>query len=167
MEDLKVYDINPTELKELQYALLTTNKGDILIKLFPQEAPQSVTNFATLAKQKFYDGLKFHRVIDGFVAQGGCPYGTGTGGPGYRIKCELENNSHRHEKGSLSMAHAGRDTGGSQFFLCFVPLPHLDGEHTVFGQIEPSDASSLKTLDLLQPNDTITTIKILAQKPEC
>lgn len=167
MEELKVYDINPTELKELQYALLTTNKGDILIKLFSQEAPQSVTNFATLAKQKFYDGLKFHRVIDGFVAQGGCPYGTGTGGPGYRIKCELENNSHRHEKGSLSMAHAGRDTGGSQFFLCFVPLPHLDGEHTVFGQIEPSDTSSLKTLDLLQPNDTITTIKILAQKPEC
>lgn len=167
MEELKVYDINPTELEELQYALLTTNKGEILIKLFSQEAPQSVTNFATLAKQKFYDGLNFHRVIDGFVAQGGCPYGTGTGGPGYRIKCELENNSHRHEKGSLSMAHAGRDTGGSQFFLCFVPLPHLDGEHTVFGQIEPSDTSSLKTLDSLQPNDTITTIKILAQKPEC
>lgn len=165
MEELKIYDISSTELEELQYALLATNKGEILIKLFPQEAPQSVTNFATLAKQKFYDGLNFHRVIDGFVAQGGCPYGTGTGGPGYRIKCELENNSHRHEKGSLSMAHAGRDTGGSQFFLCFVPLPHLDGEHTVFGQIESNDTSSLKTLDSLQPNDTITTIKIFAQKP--
>lgn len=163
MEELKVYDINPAELKELQYALLTTNKGDILIKLFPEDAPQNVTNFATLAKQSFYDGLNFHRVIDGFVAQGGCPYGTGTGGPGYRIKCELETNPHRHEKGSLSMAHAGRDTNGSQFFLCFASLPHLDGEHTVFGQIESSDQASLEVLDSLKPNDTIVTIKILAQ----
>lgn len=165
MEELKVYDINPAELKELQYALLTTNRGDILIKLFPENAPQNVTNFATLAKQNFYNGLSFHRVIDGFVAQGGCPYGTGTGGPGYRIKCELETNPHRHEKGSLSMAHAGRDTNGSQFFLCFASLPHLDGEHTVLGQIESSDQASLKVLDSLKPNDTIVTIKILAQKP--
>ncbi|PAF42093.1 peptidylprolyl isomerase [Helicobacter sp. 11S02596-1] len=165
MEELKIYDISEDELSKLQYALIKTNKGDMLIKLFPNDAPQSVTNFATLAKQGFYDGLSFHRVIAGFVAQGGCPHGTGTGGPGYRIKCELTDNPNRHKKGSLSMAHAGRNTGGSQFFLCFVDLPHLDGEHTVFGQIQPDERESLKVLDSLKQDDIINTIEILETKP--
>ncbi|PAF49256.1 peptidylprolyl isomerase [Helicobacter sp. 12S02232-10] len=165
MEELKTYDINQEELNKLQYALITTKKGDILVKLFPNDAPQTVMNFAFLAKDGFYDGLKFHRVIEGFVAQGGCPNGTGTGGPNYRIKCELTNNPNRHKKGSLSMAHAGRDTGGSQFFLCFVDLPHLDGEHTVFGQIQPDDKKSLDILDSLKQNDIIESICIMESKP--
>lgn len=163
MEELKIYPINQDELKTYQYALISTQKGDILLKLFNEEAPQTVINFSTLANSGFYNGLKFHRVIDGFVAQGGCPHGNGTGGPGYRIKCELENNPHKHKRGAISMAHAGRDTGGSQFFLCFVDLPHLNGEHTVFGQIE--DDSSLNVLDSIKPNDLINTIKIMESKP--
>ncbi|PAF41729.1 peptidylprolyl isomerase [Helicobacter sp. 11S03491-1] len=166
MEELKVYDIHQDELQKLQYALISTNKGDILLQLFPNDAPQTVTNFATLAKEGFYDGLSFHRVIEGFVAQGGCPHGTGTGGPGYRIACELLGNPNLHKRGSISMAHAGRDTGGSQFFLCFVDLPHLDGEHTVFGRIPPNQQESLKVLDSLKPNDTINSIKISEEIPQ-
>lgn len=128
------------------------------MKLFGESAPQAVSNFAALARDGFYNGLTFHRVIAGFVAQGGCPRGVGTGGPGYRIACELKGNPHRHKRGALSMAHAGRDTGGSQFFLCFVDLPHLDGEHTVFGQIE--DEQSLAVLDSLKQDDTMTSITI-------
>ncbi|PAF53176.1 peptidylprolyl isomerase [Helicobacter sp. 13S00482-2] len=161
MEELKTYDINQEDLKRLQYAIISTEKGDMVIKLFPEDAPQTVTNFASLAGNGFYDGLIFHRVINDFVAQGGCPYGSGTGGPGYRIKCELSNNPNKHKKGSISMAHAGRDTGGSQFFLCFKELPHLDGEHTVFGRISPSDKESLKVLDCIAPNDKIISIRIL------
>ena len=126
------------------------------IRLFPNEAPNTVANFASLAQSGFYDNLNFHRVIAGFVAQGGCPEGSGRGGPGYSIACELENNPHKHLKGTLSMAHAGRDTGGSQFFICFAPQPHLDGEHTIFGQIE--DKESLKVLDSLKEGDIILTI---------
>lgn len=166
MEELKTYDISQEELDKLQYALISTQKGDMLLKLFPQDAPQTVANFASLANSSFYDGLIFHRVIDGFVAQGGCPYGSGTGGPGYRIKCELTNNPNKHKRGSISMAHAGRDTGGSQFFLCFVDLPHLDGEHTVFGKIEPNDKKSLEVLDSIRPNDKIITIKIMENLPK-
>ncbi|KZE45378.1 peptidylprolyl isomerase [Rossellomorea marisflavi] len=103
--------------------------------LFPNEAPGTVENFEKLAKEGFYDGLTFHRVIPGFVSQGGCPNGTGTGGPGYTIKCETEGNPHKHEAGSLSMAHAGKDTGGSQFFIVHEPQPHLNGVHTVFGKV--------------------------------
>ena len=136
--------------------MIETPKGIMKIKLFPNEAPNTVANFASLAKSGFYDGLNFHRVIPGFVAQGGCPEGSGRGGPGYRIACELDNNPHKHLKGTLSMAHAGRNTGGSQFFICFAPQPHLDGEHTVFGQIE--DEESLKVLDSIQQGDTIVKI---------
>ncbi|XMB66137.1 peptidylprolyl isomerase [Mycoplasmatota bacterium zrk1] len=110
------------------------NGEEILIELF-EEAPKTVENFEKLANSGFYNGLKFHRVIPGFVAQGGCPHGTGTGGPGYTIKCETENNPHKHLRGALSMAHAGKDTGGSQFFICHDSFPHLDGVHTVFGQV--------------------------------
>lgn len=107
----------------------------IEIELYPKEAPETVANFEKLIKDGFYDGLTFHRVIPGFVSQGGCPKGTGTGGPGYTIKCETSGNPHKHEAGSLSMAHAGKDTGGSQFFIVHEPQPHLDGKHTVFGKV--------------------------------
>lgn len=107
----------------------------IEFKLFPDEAPNTVANFKKLINEKFYDGLTFHRVIPGFVSQGGCPNGTGTGGSGTTIKCETEGNPHKHEEGSLSMAHAGKDTGSCQFFIVHEPQPHLDGVHTVFGQV--------------------------------
>jgi peptidyl-prolyl cis-trans isomerase B (cyclophilin B) len=117
-------------------ATITFENGEkIIIDLFEEAAPKTVENFETLAKKGFYDGVIFHRVIPGFVAQGGDPTGTGMGGPGYTIKCETEGNPHKHVAGSLSMAHAGKDTGGSQFFLVHEPQPHLDGVHTVFGQV--------------------------------
>jgi len=122
---------------------MMTKKGYILMQdgekiefeLYPEEAPGTVANFEKLANEGFYNGLTFHRVIPGFVSQGGCPHGTGTGGPGYTIKCETEGNPHKHVAGSLSMAHAGRDTGGSQFFIVHEPQPHLNGVHTVFGKV--------------------------------
>jgi peptidyl-prolyl cis-trans isomerase B (cyclophilin B) len=111
------------------------NGEKIIIELYPEHAPGTVENFEKLIRQGFYNGLTFHRVIPGFVAQGGCPHGTGMGGPGYQIDCETAGNPHRHVAGSLSMAHAGRNTGGSQFFIVHEPQPHLDGVHTVFGQV--------------------------------
>ncbi|MBU5594269.1 peptidylprolyl isomerase [Amphibacillus sp. MSJ-3] len=117
-------------------ATITFENGEkIVIELFENDAPGTVANFEKLANEKFYDGVTFHRVIPGFVAQGGDPTGTGAGGPGYTIKCETEGNPHKHIAGALSMAHAGKDTGGSQFFLVHEPQPHLDGVHTVFGQV--------------------------------
>lgn len=121
---------------DLPQILLKTTKGDVVIELYEDEAPNTVANFINLVETKFYDGLTFHRVIDGFMAQGGCPKGTGTGGPGYAIACECNRpGARKHGRGSLSMAHAGRDTGGSQFFITFAPTPHLDGKHTVFGKV--------------------------------
>ncbi len=119
----------------MKQAIITLENGKkITIELFPNEAPGHVANFEKLANEGFYNGLTFHRVIPGFVAQGGCPVGTGVGGPGYSIKCETVGNPHKHQLGALSMAHAGKDTGGSQFFLCHDAFPHLDGVHTVCGQ---------------------------------
>ncbi len=125
-------------------ALFETDAGIIKIELFTKDAPNTVNNFTRLISEGFYDGLAFHRVIPGFMAQGGCPntrVGSsgmpGTGGPGYKINCEI--NSNKHLKGSLSMAHAGKDTGGSQFFIVYEPQPHLDGVHTVFGKTEDMD----------------------------
>lgn len=161
---LKVYEISSNELMEIKYATILTNKGAMHFELFGPDAPQNVVNFVTLAKDGFYKGLSFHRVIPNFVAQGGCPIGNGCGGPGYNIKCEVQNNPHKHIKGALSMAHAGRDTGGSQFFICFTSLPHLDGEHTVFGQI--IDETSLKVLDNIRGNDIIEDIIISSKKPQ-
>ena len=119
-------------------AVMDTDAGQITLELFDADAPNTVVNFVKLAKDGFYDGLAFHRVIDGFMAQGGCPNSregakgmAGTGGPGYTIDCEI--NSQKHQAGTLSMAHAGRNTGGSQFFICHEAQPHLDGVHTVFG----------------------------------
>ena len=109
--------------------------GDIVIELFDKEAPGTVQNFVDLINKGFYNGLRFHRVIPGFVAQGGCPNGNGTGGPGYTIIDELVGNPHKHDRGALSMAHRGPNTGGSQFFIVYEPQPHLDGVHTVFGKV--------------------------------
>ena len=162
-KELKEFDTSAEAMEGLNYAVITTEKGVIKIKLLKDEAPIAVANFADLAKKGFYDGLNFHRVIAGFMAQGGCPEGSGRGGPGYAIKCECMNNTSKHLKGTLSMAHAGRDTGGSQFFICFVPCPHLDKQHTVFGQIDPSDAESMKTLDSVKQNDKIVSIAISAE----
>ncbi len=116
-------------------ATIKTDQGDIQIDLFAAAAPKTVNNFVFLARDKFYDGLTFHRVIDGFVSQGGCPNGDGRGGPGYRFEDETVGNPHQHEAGSLSMANAGPNTNGSQFFICHAPQPHLDGKHTVFGKV--------------------------------
>jgi cyclophilin family peptidyl-prolyl cis-trans isomerase/predicted secreted protein len=124
------------EADDLPRVRFSTTKGEIVLELFENEAPQTVASFLSLVKKGFYNGLTFHRVIHGFVAQGGDPKGTGTGGPGYSIRCECyEPNFRHHFRGSLSMAHSGRDTGGSQFFLTFVPTTHLDGKHTVFGRV--------------------------------
>lgn len=115
---------------------LTTTKGDIVVELYENEAPQTVANFLTLVKQGFYNGSPFHRVLPGFMAQGGAKTDDGAGGPGYTIKCECYRPDYRrHFRGTLSMAHAGRDTGNSQFFLTFVPTPHLNGLHTAFGRV--------------------------------
>ncbi|MBN1911849.1 MAG: peptidylprolyl isomerase [Pirellulales bacterium] len=121
---------------DLPRVLLKTDVGDIEVELFENEAPEATANFITLVEKGFYDGLTFHRVLPGFMAQGGDPKGNGSGGPGYSIKCECyEKNARKHFRGSLSMAHAGRDTGGSQFFLTFIPTSFLDGRHTVFGRV--------------------------------
>ncbi|PPT10294.1 Peptidyl-prolyl cis-trans isomerase [Geitlerinema sp. FC II] len=132
---------------------METDKGTINLELFDEDAPNTVKNFVELSEKGFYDGLTFHRVIPGFVIQGGCPNGNGTGGPGYTIKCEI--NKNKHVAGTLSMAHAGRDTGGSQFFICHEPQPHLDGVHTVFGQTDDMDV----VLSIAQ-GDKIQSVKI-------
>lgn len=117
----------------MKKAIIETKKGNIELELFDEDAPNTVSNFEKLVKEGFYDGLTFHRVMNDFVIQGGCPKGNGTGGPGYTIKCEINHN--KHLTGALSMAHAGKDTGGSQFFITHSPQPHLDGVHTVFGKV--------------------------------
>jgi len=117
-------------------ARMATNKGDIVIRLLPDVAPMHVTSFAYLARLGYYDGLSFHRVISGFMAQGGCPLGTGTGGPGYTFDGEFSPKVTHDKPGLLSMANAGPGTDGSQFFLTFVPTPWLDGKHTIFGEVE-------------------------------
>ena len=161
---LKKYDYTTEELAKFQYAKFTTDKGIILIKLFNKETPNTVANFATLANDGFYDGLNFHRVIDGFMAQGGCPDGTGMGGPDWAIACEVDKEKQVHHKGSLAMAHAGPNTGGSQFFICFVDCPHLDKHHTVFGEIEADDSDSFAVLDSIEQKDKIISIEILESK---
>ncbi len=138
-----------------------TSRGDFIIELFENEAPQAVANFLTLVKQGYYDGIVFHRVLPAFMAQGGDPTGTGSGGPGYSIRCECHQAGYRkHFRGSMSMAHAGRDSGGSQFFLTFVSTSYLDGKHTVFGRvIEGIDAAS--SIKRRNPGDPSEPDKIL------
>lgn len=115
---------------------ITMENGAVIpFVLYEEEAPITVQNFVKLVKEGYYDGKTFHRVIPHFVSQGGCPYGNGTGGLGYTIPCECDKNVHKHVEGTMSMAHAGRNTGCCQFFICHEPQPHLDGVHTVFGQV--------------------------------
>ena len=134
-------------------AVMNTEKGTINLELFADDAPNTVKNFTDLAKKGFYDGLNFHRVINNFMIQGGCPNGTGTGGPGYTIDCEINDN--KHLAGSLSMAHAGPNTGGSQFFICHSPQRHLDGVHTVFGKTEDMDV-----VNAIRKGDRIISVEI-------
>ncbi|MEM9003909.1 MAG: peptidylprolyl isomerase [Cyanobacteria bacterium P01_F01_bin.86] len=134
-------------------AIMETEKGTITLELFEKDAPGTVQNFVDLSQAGFYDGLTFHRVIPDFMIQGGCPKGNGTGGPGYTIKCEI--NENKHLAGSLSMAHRGPDTGGSQFFICHSPQPHLDGVHTVFGRTEDMDV-----VNAISQSDKIISVKI-------
>ncbi len=163
-KELKTYDYSKEELSKFKYAKVSTPNGEIWLKLFYEETPNTVANFATLANEGFYNGLIFHRVIPGFMAQGGCPEKNGTGGPDWAIECETDAPKQVHNKGSLSMAHAGPNTGGSQFFICFVPCPHLDGHHTVFGEIESEDKESFETLDKISQNDEIISIEIMENK---
>ena len=158
---------------DLPRVLLRTNKGDIVLELFLREAPESVGNFMTLVSQKYYDGVPFHRVLPHFMAQGGDPTGTGAGGPGYCIKDECKKpGARKHFRGSLSMAKtAAPDSGGSQFFLCFIPTSHLNGQHTVFGRVvEGMDV--LSDLQRINPEgrstaapDKIIEAKILRGEP--
>jgi peptidyl-prolyl cis-trans isomerase B (cyclophilin B) len=142
----------------MKTAEIITEKGTMKVEFFDKDAPNTVENFITLAKKGFYDGLTFHRVIPDFMIQGGCPLGTGTGGPGYKIKCELTGENQYHDKGVLSMAHAGRDTGGSQFFICHnrQNTKHLDRNHTVFGKV----VEGLDVVDQIQRGDKIKKIVV-------
>ncbi|EPY07730.1 peptidylprolyl isomerase [Paenibacillus sp. E194] len=143
-----------------KYALIELEKGGtVKIQLHEQEAPGTVANFEKLSNEGFYNGLSFHRVIPGFVAQGGCPHGTGTGGPGYTIKCETKGNPHKHERGVLAMAHAGKDTGGSQFYITYDAFPHLDGVHTVFGKI----VEGMEHVDAVKQGDKMKQVTIVEE----
>lgn len=140
-------------------AIIHTEKGEMEAELFTEDAPGTVQNFVNLSKDGFYDGLTFHRVIPGFMIQGGCPKGDGTGGPGYKINCELDGDNQYHDRGVLSMAHAGRNTGGSQFFICHnrKNTAHLDRNHTVFGKV----VEGVDLIDEIRKGDTITKIVIV------
>ena len=136
-------------------ATFDTSRGPIKIELYPDKAPLTVANFVNLAKRGFYDGLSFHRVIADFMIQGGCPEGSGRGGPGYRFEDETTNGV-RHERGVLSLANAGPNTNGSQFFITHVPTPWLDGKHTVFGKV----TEGLDVVDAVKQGDLITKVTI-------
>lgn len=142
---------------DLQKAIIETDKGKVTIALFTKDAPLTVQNFEKLVTAGFYDGLTFHRVIKDFVAQGGDPKGDGTGGPGYTIPDEVYGNPNRHVRGAVSMAHAGPNTGGSQFFIVYQPQPHLDGKHTVFGQI----IEGMDVVDKLDQGDKMTKVYLV------
>lgn len=142
----------------MKSAEIHTDKGVMKVEFFEKDAPNTVDNFIKLSKKGYYDGLSFHRVIPNFVIQGGCPNGDGAGGPGYTIKCELDGDNQYHDKGVLSMAHAGRDTGGSQFFICHnrENTQHLDRNHTVFGKV----ADGVDIIDEINQGDVIQKIVI-------
>jgi peptidyl-prolyl cis-trans isomerase B (cyclophilin B) len=144
-------------------ATIETSKGTIVADLFDTEVPNTVANFEKLANSDFYDGTRFHRVIKNFMIQGGDPLSkdpknprVGTGGPGYKIKCETHLNTHKHVGGTLSMAHAGKDTGGSQFFICHSSQAHLDRVHTVFGQVR----EGMNVVNDITQNDVINSIRV-------
>ena len=137
------------------FATFDTDRGPIKLELYPDKAPLTVANFVNLARRGSYDGLNFHRVIADFMIQGGCPEGSGRGGPGYRFEDEA-NNGVGHERGVLSMANAGPNTNGSQFFITHVATPWLDGKHTVFGKV----VEGLEVVDAVRQGDTIKSVKI-------
>jgi cyclophilin family peptidyl-prolyl cis-trans isomerase len=138
---------------------ISTEKGDMICELYDNETPITVSNFLKLVNDKFYDGLSFHRVIPEFVLQGGCPNGTGTGGPGYNIQCEVDAPNQFHDRGVLSMAHAGRNTGGSQFFVCMnrQNTQHLDKNHTCFGRV----IEGLDIIDQIKQGDLMTSVAVI------
>jgi len=143
----------------MKKAEIHTTKGIMKINFFEEDAPNTVKNFTDLAKKGYYDGLTFHRVIPDFVVQGGCPDGTGAGGPGYTIDCELDGDNQVHDRGVLSMAHAGRNTGGSQFFICHnrQNTKHLDRNHTVFGKV----VEGLDIIDQIQQGDVMDKVLVI------
>jgi peptidyl-prolyl cis-trans isomerase B (cyclophilin B) len=145
----------------MKKAEIHTDKGVMKVDFYEKDAPNTVENFVKLSRSGFYNGLTFHRVIPDFVIQGGCPQGTGMGGPGYNIKCELDGGNQYHDRGVLSMAHAGRDTGGSQFFICHSRrnTSHLDRKHTCFGKV----TEGLEVIDEIQQGDMIENIVILEE----
>ena len=147
-----------TTIMTMKTATIQTEKGDMKVEFFDKDAPNTVKNFIDLSEKGFYDGLTFHRVIPDFVIQGGCPDGTGAGGPGYTIDCELDGDHQYHDRGVLSMAHAGRNTGGSQFFICHnrQNTAHLDRNHTVFGKV----VEGLEVIDQIRAGDKILKITI-------
>jgi len=140
-------------------ATIITEKGEMEVEFYEKDAPNTVANFVKLSKDGFYNGLTFHRVIPNFVIQGGCPNGTGAGGPGYKIDCELDGDNQFHDRGVLSMAHAGRNTGGSQFFVCHSRdnTAHLDRNHTCFGKV----VAGLDVIDDIREGDKIERIDIV------
>ena len=142
-------------------AIIKTDKGDMTVQFYDKDAPNTVANFLKLAKEGFYNGVTFHRVINDFVIQGGDPTGTGAGGPGYKIKCELEGENQYHDRGVLSMAHAGRDTGGSQFFICHsrTNTSHLDRNHTCFGKV----VENVDIVDAIRQGDKILSIEVVEE----
>ncbi|MBT6439304.1 MAG: peptidylprolyl isomerase [Flavobacteriales bacterium] len=142
----------------MKIAEIVTGKGTMKVELYEQDAPNTVANFVKLSENGYYDGLTFHRVIPDFVIQGGCPQGSGAGGPGYSIDCELTGNNQYHDRGVLSMAHAGRNTGGSQFFVCHSRnnTSHLDGVHTCFGKV----TEGVEFVDEIREGDKIEKITI-------
>lgn len=140
---------------------ITTAKGVMKVELYEKDAPNTVKNFTDLIEKGFYNGLTFHRVINDFVIQGGCPNGNGAGGPGYKIKCELDGDNQYHDRGVLSMAHAGRDTGGSQFFICHsrAQTSHLDRKHTCFGKVY----EGLEVIDAIRQGDVIEKMEVVEE----
>jgi peptidyl-prolyl cis-trans isomerase B (cyclophilin B) len=137
---------------------IETNKGNIELELYSADAPNTVNNFVFLAGEGFYDGVLFHRVIADFMVQGGDPTGTGSGGPGYQFDCEVDNNPLKHEKGVISMANAGPNTNGSQFFITHLATPHLDGRHTVFGKV----VVGKDVVDAIQQGDQMVRVSVAA-----
>ena len=140
-------------------ATISTSRGDVVLDLQPQHAPKTVNNFVTLSNDGFYDGLTFHRVIPNFMVQGGDPTGTGSGGPGYKFEDETQGNPLTHEKGVISMANAGPNTNGSQFFITHGPQPHLNGKHTVFGKV----AEGQDVVDSIKQGDTMDSVTVEKQ----
>lgn len=143
----------------MKKAIIDTIKGKMEVEFYENDAPKTVQNFVDLSNSGFYNGLTFHRVIPDFVIQGGCPQGTGVGGPGYAIDCELDGDNQYHDRGVLSMAHAGRNTGGSQFFICHSRenTAHLDRNHTCFGRV----VEGVEVIDMIEGGDKINSISII------